>query len=92
MEELDNRKILMTRMDDAFGDYSHEAEKLSVLLAERRDRFTWVLPNPKNKKEQEHNASEVQREWATYREVHIPSRMRGVDPATVHERQLKLPQ
>jgi hypothetical protein len=42
MEELDNRKILVTRMDDAFSDYSHEAEKLSVLLAERRDRFSWT--------------------------------------------------
>jgi hypothetical protein len=42
MDELDNRKILVTRMDDAFSDYSHEAEKLSVLLAKRRDRFSWT--------------------------------------------------
>jgi hypothetical protein len=42
MEELGNRKALLTRMDDAFSDYSHEAEKLSVLLAEPRDPFSWT--------------------------------------------------
>jgi hypothetical protein len=42
MEELSNRKILLTRMDNAFSDYSHEAEKLSVLLAGPRDRFSWT--------------------------------------------------
>ena len=29
-------------MDNAFSDYSHEAEKLSVLLAGPRDRFSWT--------------------------------------------------
>ena len=42
MEELGNRKALLTRMDNAFSDYSHEAEKLSVLLAEPRDPFSWT--------------------------------------------------
>jgi len=42
MEELGNRKILLTKMDNAFSDYSHEAEKLSVLLAGPRDRFSWT--------------------------------------------------
>jgi hypothetical protein len=41
-EELDNRKILVTKMDNAFSDYSLEAEKLSVLLSEPRDRFSWT--------------------------------------------------
>jgi hypothetical protein len=42
MEEYSNRKALLIRMDDAFSDYSREAEKLSVLLAERRDPFSWT--------------------------------------------------
>lgn len=42
MEERGNRKILLTRMDDAFSDYSHEAEKLSVLLAQPRDAVSWT--------------------------------------------------
>jgi hypothetical protein len=42
MEELGNRKALLTRMDNAFSDYSHEAEKLSALLAEPRDPFSWT--------------------------------------------------
>jgi hypothetical protein len=42
MQELGNRKMLLTRMDDAFSDYSQEAEKLSVLLAEPRDRSSWT--------------------------------------------------
>ena len=29
-------------MDEAFSDYSHEAEKLSVLLAAPRDMFSWT--------------------------------------------------
>jgi hypothetical protein len=41
MDELGNRKILLARMDQAFSDYSHEAEQLSVLLAEARDPFSW---------------------------------------------------
>jgi len=43
MEQSGNCKILLTRMDDAFSDYSQEAEKLSVLLAEPRDRCSWTL-------------------------------------------------
>jgi len=43
MEDQENRKILLTRMDDAFNIYSAEAEKLSVLLAERRDALSWSL-------------------------------------------------
>ena len=42
VEELGNRKVSVTRMDNAFSDYSHQAEKLSVLLAEPRDRFSWT--------------------------------------------------
>jgi hypothetical protein len=42
MENRSNHKILLTRMDDAFSDYSHEAEKLSVLLGEPRDLFSWT--------------------------------------------------
>jgi len=42
-EELDNRKVLVARMDNAFSDYSLEAEELSVLLAEPRDQFSWTL-------------------------------------------------
>ncbi|MFY9530022.1 MAG: hypothetical protein WBC04_02385 [Candidatus Acidiferrales bacterium] len=42
MEQLGNRKMLLTRMDQAFSDYSHEAEQLSVLLAETRDAFSWT--------------------------------------------------
>jgi hypothetical protein len=42
MEERSNHKILLTRMDDAFSDYSHEAEKLSVLLSKPRDLFSWT--------------------------------------------------
>jgi dsDNA-binding SOS-regulon protein len=43
MEELGNCKVLVTIMDNAFSDYSHQAEKLSVLLAEPRDQFSWTL-------------------------------------------------
>jgi hypothetical protein len=42
MEQPGNRRILLTRMDSAFSDYSHEAEKLSVLLGEPRDPFSWT--------------------------------------------------
>ena len=38
---VDNRRILLTRMDIAFSDYSREAEKLSVLLAEPRHPSSW---------------------------------------------------
>lgn len=40
MHELD-RRLLLARMDRAFSDYSHEAEKLSVLLAEPSDVSSW---------------------------------------------------
>jgi hypothetical protein len=42
MEQLSNRRILLIRMDDAFSDYSQEAEKLSVLLAEPADPSSWT--------------------------------------------------
>lgn len=40
MHEL-NRRVLLARMDRAFSDYSHEAEKLSVLLAKPSDVSSW---------------------------------------------------
>jgi hypothetical protein len=36
------RKMLLTRMDEAFSDYSQKAELLSVLLAEARDPSSWT--------------------------------------------------
>ena len=42
MHDLGNRKILLERMDRAFSDYSQEAEKLSVLLAEPADSSSWT--------------------------------------------------
>jgi hypothetical protein len=42
MEQSGNGMILLRRMDSAFSDYSHEAEKLSVLLAEPRDLSSWT--------------------------------------------------
>jgi hypothetical protein len=36
------RDYLLARMDEAFGRYSLEAEKLSVLLAEPRDPASWT--------------------------------------------------
>ena len=41
MEYAENRRILLERMDKAFGDYCNEAEKLSVLLAATRDPSSW---------------------------------------------------
>jgi hypothetical protein len=41
MQDLGNRRILLARMDKAFSDYSQEAEKLSVLLAEPADGSSW---------------------------------------------------
>jgi hypothetical protein len=38
----ENRRILLARMDKAFGDYSYEAEKLSVLLAATTDSSSWT--------------------------------------------------
>jgi hypothetical protein len=42
MAQSGNIAILLARMDDAFSDYSHEAEKLSVMLAGPRDSFSWT--------------------------------------------------
>jgi len=42
MKELVSREVLLTRMNNAFSDYSHEAEKLSVLLAEPRNPLSWT--------------------------------------------------
>jgi hypothetical protein len=41
MQDLGNRRMLLSRMDKAFSDYSHEAERLSVLLAEPADVSSW---------------------------------------------------
>jgi hypothetical protein len=35
-------KILLTRMDTAFCEYSSESEKLSVLLSEHKDQPGWT--------------------------------------------------
>jgi hypothetical protein len=43
VEYAENRRILLERMDKAFGDYCNEAEKLSVLLAAPRDPHSWTL-------------------------------------------------
>jgi hypothetical protein len=37
------RRILLSRMDEAFGDYSQQAERLSVLLAEPMGASSWTL-------------------------------------------------
>ncbi|MGH7782660.1 MAG: hypothetical protein ACREO5_02300, partial [Candidatus Binatia bacterium] len=37
--------MLLTRMDEAFSDYSHKAEQLSVILAETRDPSSWTSYN-----------------------------------------------
>lgn len=42
MQVTDNREILLERMDKAFGLFSQEAEKLSVLLAAKRDPSSWT--------------------------------------------------
>lgn len=41
LQDLGNRRMLLARMDRAFSDYSQEAEKLSVLLAEPADQSSW---------------------------------------------------
>lgn len=43
MQDASARRILLARMDTAFSDYSREAEKLSVLLAEPADPSSWSL-------------------------------------------------
>ena len=42
MQYPDNAEILLERMDKAFGLFSQEAEKLSVLLAAKRDPSSWT--------------------------------------------------
>jgi hypothetical protein len=42
MQFTDNRVVLLERMDKAFGLFSQEAEKLSVLLAAKRDPSSWT--------------------------------------------------
>lgn len=42
MEYRGNCETLLTRMDQAFSDYFHQAEQLSVLLAEPRDALSWT--------------------------------------------------
>jgi hypothetical protein len=42
IEYSENRRILLARMDKAFGIYSQEAEKLSVLLAATTDPSSWT--------------------------------------------------
>jgi hypothetical protein len=39
------RRELLRRMDEAFSDYSHKAEQLSVLLAETKDLSSWTSYN-----------------------------------------------
>ena len=42
MQHSENQqRFLLERMDQAFGLFSHEAEKLSVLLAATRDPSSW---------------------------------------------------
>jgi hypothetical protein len=36
-------RILLDRMDQAFGDYSQQAERLSVLLAKPMGASSWTL-------------------------------------------------
>lgn len=42
MQVPDNREVLLEEMDKAFGLFSQEAEKLSVLLAAKRDPSSWT--------------------------------------------------
>ncbi len=42
MQYPDNREILLERMDKAFGLFYQEAEKLSLLLAAKRDPSSWT--------------------------------------------------
>jgi hypothetical protein len=42
MQATDNREALLESMDRAFGLFSQEAEKLSVLLATKRDPSSWT--------------------------------------------------
>ena len=38
-------RILLDRMDQAFGDYSQQAERLSALLAKPMGASSWTLYN-----------------------------------------------
>jgi hypothetical protein len=42
MQVTDNREVLVERMDKAFGLFFQEAEKLSMLLAAKRDPSSWT--------------------------------------------------
>jgi hypothetical protein len=41
MKQRDDHELLLVRMNKAFSDYFHEAEKLSDLLAEPRNLSSW---------------------------------------------------
>lgn len=41
MNQQVDHNLLLARMNKAFGDYFHEAEKLSVLLSEPRNLSSW---------------------------------------------------
>jgi hypothetical protein len=43
VRNLDNRRILLDRMDHAFRYLCEESEKLSVLLAQNRDPSSWTF-------------------------------------------------
>ncbi|HKV47491.1 MAG TPA: hypothetical protein VJN69_05325 [Candidatus Acidoferrales bacterium] len=42
MEQNGNYKAMVAKMDDAFGAYFREAEKLSILLGVRADPCSWT--------------------------------------------------
>ncbi len=42
MQYQDNQNVLLERMDKAFGRFYQEAEKLSSLLATKRDPSSWT--------------------------------------------------
>ncbi|MGC2332732.1 MAG: hypothetical protein WA581_14855 [Candidatus Acidiferrales bacterium] len=42
MQDIATR-ILLNRMDEAFGDYSQQAERLSALLAKPMGASSWTL-------------------------------------------------
>lgn len=43
MDDLVIQKTLLAKMDGAFSEYCHQAEKLSDLLAKPRDHSSWTL-------------------------------------------------
>lgn len=42
MEQKVSYEVLLAKMDDAFGAYFREAEKLSILLGVRADPCSWT--------------------------------------------------